>query len=65
MTSTSATYNGSAYTLPLTTSGGSGTGAVSYVVRRRNRHWLQRRGNNTDGDEFRHLSRDGHQGGRR
>jgi type II secretory pathway pseudopilin PulG len=32
LTSTSATYNGTAYTVTLTTSGGSGTGAVSYTV---------------------------------
>ncbi len=32
ITSTSATYNGSAYTVNLTTSGGSGTGALNYVV---------------------------------
>ena len=32
LTSTSATYNGSAYSLSLATSGGSGTGALSFVV---------------------------------
>jgi hypothetical protein len=32
LTSTSATYNGTAYTVTLTTSGGSGTGAVSYAA---------------------------------
>jgi hypothetical protein len=32
ITSTSATYNGTAFTLPMTTSGGSGTGAVTYSV---------------------------------
>jgi hypothetical protein len=32
ITSTSATYNGSAYSLALTTSGGSGTGAVTFTT---------------------------------
>ncbi len=32
ITSTSGTYNGSAYSMTLTTSGGSGTGAVTYVA---------------------------------
>ena len=32
ITSTSATFNGSAFTLPMTTSGGSGTGTVTYTV---------------------------------
>jgi hypothetical protein len=32
ISSTSASYNGTAFTLPLTTTGGSGTGAVTYVL---------------------------------